>query len=297
VSREDSKFGDKGPMRSRGLLGWLVLIAFTTTTSWGAVGQPVSAPAQPEISCVKHFFERSADDPVEPTAADAETVIVQVATSLGLRPGVVVIPCNLVSKAQAYVPRQQDGIPPGEYIIYDPDWYREVIGRERMQGIWVFGHELAHILNRDFTVRRDVSPLERETSADLFAGCAVAKMKGDVKTLEDIVYKMRREKEGVSGYPDRAVSLAASRSGYDLCGGVQPAAPVSPQPQPTVSYKICSGEYENRCQAHDVYLYCYADVSAWAKARCNSYTIQRLNTYGGNKCGYSIDSVICTGPR
>jgi len=73
---------------------------------------------------------------------------------------------------------------------------------------------------------------------------------------------------------------------------------LQPQPPPTVSYRVCTGEYERQCQSqHDAYLYCYSDVEGWAKSRCSSYTIQRLNTYGGNKCGYSIDAVICTGPR
>lgn len=70
-----------------------------------------------------------------------------------------------------------------------------------------------------------------------------------------------------------------------------------PQPQPTVQYKVCTGEYERACQQHDAYLYCYADVAAWARARCTSFSITRLNTYGGNRCGYSIDSILCTGPK
>jgi len=69
-------------------------------------------------------------------------------------------------------------------------------------------------------------------------------------------------------------------------------------PPPTaVTYKVCSGEYEKSCQKHDAYLYCGDDVAAWAKLRCTSSTIQRLGAYGGNKCGYSIDAVICAGPR
>jgi hypothetical protein len=68
-------------------------------------------------------------------------------------------------------------------------------------------------------------------------------------------------------------------------------------PPVTVTYRVCSGEYERACQQHDTYLYCGADVKAWANARCTASTIQRLNTYGGNKCGYSIDAVICTGPK
>jgi hypothetical protein len=70
-----------------------------------------------------------------------------------------------------------------------------------------------------------------------------------------------------------------------------------PPPQATVTYKVCTGEYENKCQTHDKYFYCYADVEAWAKSLCASYKIQRVATYGGNKCGYSLDTVICTGPK
>jgi len=66
---------------------------------------------------------------------------------------------------------------------------------------------------------------------------------------------------------------------------------------PTVTYKVCSGEYERSCQPHDVYLYCYTDVKAWAGAHCAASTVSRYNTYGGNKCGYSMDLVSCTGPK
>lgn len=62
-------------------------------------------------------------------------------------------------------------------------------------------------------------------------------------------------------------------------------------------YTVCSGEYERACQAHDAYLYCYSDVQAWANARCGSSIVQRVNTYGGNRCGYAIDRVICTNPK
>jgi len=75
-------------------------------------------------------------------------------------------------------------------------------------------------------------------------------------------------------------------------------APANPsQAQPIPIYRICTGEYERACQAHDVYLYCYISVEAWAKDRCANYTSRRLNTYGGNKCGYSLDEVICYGPK
>ena len=62
---------------------------------------------------------------------------------------------------------------------------------------------------------------------------------------------------------------------------------------------VCSGEYERACQAHESYVYCYTDLKAWATNFCRpangngDHTILHLNTYGGNKCGYSIDRVIC----
>jgi hypothetical protein len=69
-------------------------------------------------------------------------------------------------------------------------------------------------------------------------------------------------------------------------------------PAPIVAqYSVCSGEYERACQQHDTYLYCYADVQAWANARCGSAKVVRLNTYGGNKCGYTIDRIFCTDPK
>jgi hypothetical protein len=69
------------------------------------------------------------------------------------------------------------------------------------------------------------------------------------------------------------------------------------QTQPTPIYRICTGEYERACQTHDVYLYCNASIEAWAQDRCANYTSRRLNAYGGNKCGYSLDEVICNGPK
>lgn len=103
--------------------------------------------------------------------------------------------------------------------------------------------------------------------------------------------------------PDRGVALKL----FDCLSKnlLQSSSLPTPQPQPKppppvlplVTYKVCSGEYENRCQQHDVYLYCYSDVGAWASARCSSSNVTRYNTYGGNKCGYSMDLVTCTGPK
>ncbi|SHN73493.1 hypothetical protein SAMN05444170_2492 [Bradyrhizobium erythrophlei] len=72
-------------------------------------------------------------------------------------------------------------------------------------------------------------------------------------------------------------------------------SPTPPTP-PTV-YRICAGEYERACPPHDVYLYCGSSIEGWAKDRCTAYTARRLNTYGGNKCGYSLDEIICSGSK
>jgi len=83
-------------------------------------------------------------------------------------------------------------------------------------------------------------------------------------------------------------ALAVSTTLIKIPGAVTPV---------TVVYRVCSGEYERACLPHDAYLYCYVSVDNWAKGKCESHKITRLNTYDGNKCGYSLDAVICTSPK
>jgi hypothetical protein len=68
-------------------------------------------------------------------------------------------------------------------------------------------------------------------------------------------------------------------------------------PQAVTTYRICSGEYERACLPHDMYQYCAFNVRAWADQHCTAAKILRLDTRDGNKCGYSLDQVICTGPK
>lgn len=62
---------------------------------------------------------------------------------------------------------------------------------------------------------------------------------------------------------------------------------------------VCAGEYEGACRPHDSYVYCYTDIKAWAISFCQQAgltgepKVLRLHTKGGNKCGYSLDRVIC----
>ena len=70
-------------------------------------------------------------------------------------------------------------------------------------------------------------------------------------------------------------------------------APYLPSPPVKAVYKICAGEYKALCPSDAIYQYCYFNVEDWAKNKCTAYSINRLATFGGNKCGYAIDEVVC----
>jgi hypothetical protein len=66
-----------------------------------------------------------------------------------------------------------------------------------------------------------------------------------------------------------------------------------------VEITLCIGEYERACQAHQSYAYCYTDPNDWATNFCKAvndtgdHRLATLNSYGGNKCGYTMVLVIC----
>lgn len=107
---------------------------------------------------------------------------------------------------------------------------------------------------------------------------------------------LRYSQAFVSLAPD-SDRLEAYRLYVDCVTRILPSMASVGLPPQSKTYRICTGEYERACQPHDVYLYCSADIAAWAKARCTSFNSVRLNTYGGNKCGYSLDEITCDGPR
>jgi hypothetical protein len=113
------------------------------------------------------------------------------------------------------------------------------------------------------------------------------------------------DRQGESSFADSAAFLSripekerldAYRLYVECITKILGKTAVKPPPT-TVTYRVCSGEYEKSCQKHNAYLYCGDDIAAWARRRCTSSTVQRLSTYGGNKCGYSLDAVICAGPK
>ena len=155
------------------------------------------------------------------SASDADQLVARVKQSIGLQRPVLVVPCQAINKAFAWVGGADQRVPDGEYIIYNPDWVREMIGKDQVQAVALFGHELGHILNGDFIPpRKNLNLKTKEADADHFAGCAVAKMAGDFSKLEDLLNRLRLESDSV--YPDRLTSIKTAREGFDRCATAGP---------------------------------------------------------------------------
>jgi hypothetical protein len=62
----------------------------------------------------------------------------------------------------------------------------------------------------------------------------------------------------------------------------------------TSEFVVCSGEYERECPAHNVYVYCYVDPNPEAAKACKRYRLKTTQSKGGNKCGYTWTTYLCT---
>ncbi|MDR5830107.1 hypothetical protein P9250_19730 [Caballeronia sp. LP006] len=153
--------------------------------------------------------------------SDAEAMVAEVARSIAFQQSIKVIYCDYVTKALAWPAKGEDGIPDGDFIEVNPIWFQEVIGNDRVQAIALLGHELGHYLGRHFESRSGIPGIQKETEADGFAGCAVARLSGDWTTLENLLSRIRSV-DGGNGYPTRTQSLDAARHGFDDCGGSKP---------------------------------------------------------------------------
>ncbi|MCV9960757.1 hypothetical protein OIU34_02495 [Pararhizobium sp. BT-229] len=202
-------------------------IALAISIALGMLGvAPTLAYAQGASSqlCVSQYLAaKNSGQQLGIATPEGEDLINQVAHSIGLGRGVItVVPCFYADQAFAwYAPPDLQTVPEGEYIIYNPDWLRQVVGKERTQTIAVFGHELGHFLNRHFTTNKKAPNVEKETDADRFAGCAVARLNGDFNQLDDLLQRIRPE-ESSGDYPSYDQSLAVAKTGFQKCGGKLP---------------------------------------------------------------------------
>ena len=131
--------------------------------------------------CVQQFTKEKASGGVSAGFAQSEAVAVlaevQKANAVPTRK-ITLVPCYMQSKVEAYVASKVVGVPDGEYIVFNEDWMREVVGEDRLQAVVIFGHELGHFLNGDFAPGAEPIGALQEERADYFAGCASARANG-----------------------------------------------------------------------------------------------------------------------
>lgn len=166
-------------------------------------------------TCVDSHLAKVKESPALGIApSEVDRLVSRVSESIGLKRPITLVPCSSVEKAYAW---PDDKSPELEYIIYNPDWIRGILGKDEVQAIALFGHEMGHFFNGDFTVRKNFSRKQQEIDADYFAGCAVARISGDFAKLEDLFYRLRDEQEAL--YPSRLKSLESAKNGFSKCGG------------------------------------------------------------------------------
>lgn len=98
------------------------------------------------------------------------------------------------------------------YIVYNPDWVREVLSANRTEAQFVFGHEIGHFAANHFGTTR-LSRRQMELEADELAGYYVARLGGSRRGVNAILARIRYEQN--EEYPSRAESLGAAMRGFD----------------------------------------------------------------------------------
>jgi hypothetical protein len=181
--------------------------------------------AYAQVTCIQMHLATKIHKSLGFAPSDVENLVSKVANSIGLSPaGISIIPCNGINKVQSIYYDDRKDVPKGEYILYEPVWVREVVGnnlageeevKTRDQAVFIFGHELGHLLGRHFTSRAELPRLQKETEADHFGGCAVGTTGGKWQNVQDIINRIRGDSD--TDYPSREHSLATAKDGFDGC--------------------------------------------------------------------------------
>ncbi len=164
------------------------------------------------VSCVKQS---------NPVPAQIRETVLEIAAAAGLDgSSIKVVPCGSVQNgAWAFSPPAGAALPQGDYIFYNPTWVGDVLASDRTRAVTFFGHEFGHLARRHFGDRGSILMKAKETEADEFAGCAVARFGGDWNMLEDLLTDIRPANDSNPDYPSASTSLLAARTGFQRCGG------------------------------------------------------------------------------
>jgi hypothetical protein len=178
-----------------------------------------SATAQANNSaCIERYMAALNDNGISRGIApdEVQQVLDDVKSANNVYLDITLVPCEFAIQASAQVVKSGRMPPPGQYIIYNEVWVRQVIGDNRLQAAALFGHELGHIINQDFFAGDERSQLEMESKADKFAGCAVSSLGGDWSSVEGLLSRIRSDHSN-GNYPDKVESLRQAKIGFENC--------------------------------------------------------------------------------
>lgn len=138
---------------------------------------------------------------------EASHIVSQISSSIELDRPVGVIPCDFMREIAVVPPKAPNGT---DYILINTNLLSFILDTNSPeQAQFIIAHELAHILNADFSHAKDqISRKVKEDEADLFGTCAVARLGGDWANLETFLLRLRSvEHEDYSLFNDVRVTL------------------------------------------------------------------------------------------
>jgi hypothetical protein len=190
----------------------------------------IAGAASAQVTCAQEYFKSPDRASLGFAPPDVEQLVGQIADEIGLSlVGFQIVPCTGVGKVRSYnftgKFAEDNHIPQGDYIFYDPTWVKEVVGpslqtggdnKQRDEAIVLFGHELGHHLGRHFTAAAGLPAIEKERAADRFAGRAACGMGVKWERVKDLLTRLRTDAD-TPDYPSREQALKAAQEGFSKC--------------------------------------------------------------------------------
>jgi hypothetical protein len=165
--------------------------------------------------CVRELVV--AGDAVWAEREKQQAVVEEVRQALGLSGVIWAIPCEAIDAVQRA--RLGDISRVGQFVVYNPAWWREVVEVDRSTSVFVVAHEIAHLVNGDSDdPRASLTPAQLELDADEFAGCTLARMKLTIDSASELL-KRTRSAVADFAYPSATQSLKALTDGFARCAG------------------------------------------------------------------------------